>query len=99
MTTTITAIYEQGVLRPLTPLALPERAQVQVQIITSTPDDARRLEWERLTQACRAAGLTSPANVVITSLVPPERREELMRLTGNGKPLSEIVIENRQDRV
>ena len=30
MTTTIEAVYEKGVLRPLTPLALPEGQHVQV---------------------------------------------------------------------
>ena len=34
MTTTIEAIYEQGVLRPLTPLALSEGQQVQVFLAT-----------------------------------------------------------------
>ncbi|MBI3946897.1 MAG: antitoxin family protein [Armatimonadetes bacterium] len=33
MTTTVDAIYEQGVLRPAQPIALPEGARVQVIVI------------------------------------------------------------------
>jgi predicted DNA-binding antitoxin AbrB/MazE fold protein len=32
MTTTIEAVYENGILRPLTPLALPEGQHVQVSV-------------------------------------------------------------------
>ena len=35
MNTTFIAIYEGGVLRPLTPLSLPEHARVQVKIVKS----------------------------------------------------------------
>jgi predicted DNA-binding antitoxin AbrB/MazE fold protein len=37
MSQTITAVYENGVLRPLTPLNLPNRARVRLQI--ESPDD------------------------------------------------------------
>ncbi len=98
MSTIITAVYERGVLRPLMPLTLPEHAQVRVQIMTSSSDEKRQ-EWERLTQACRKAGLVSPINNIGAPSVSTERREELMRLAADEKPLSEIVIEDREDRV
>jgi len=37
MSETIAAVYERGVLRPLTPLVLPERTHVQIQIIAPVP--------------------------------------------------------------
>ena len=40
METTLTAVYENGVLRPLTPLALPEHAEVEISIRTRTTDAA-----------------------------------------------------------
>ena len=39
MSETVTAVYEKGVLRPLTPLALPESTRVQLQIIDPAPPD------------------------------------------------------------
>ena len=44
MTTAIEVIYEDGVLRPLQPLALPEHAHVRVSVET-LPDDAQRAAW------------------------------------------------------
>jgi predicted DNA-binding antitoxin AbrB/MazE fold protein len=48
MNQTITAVYENGVLRPLTPLDLPNWACVRVQIETSppgvAPPDAERVD-------------------------------------------------------
>jgi len=40
MGTTATAIYENGILRLLTPLALPEHARVQVQVEAVTDESA-----------------------------------------------------------
>lgn len=39
MSQTITAVYENGVLRPLKPLALPEKARVRLQIERSETSD------------------------------------------------------------
>ena len=39
MSQTITAVYENGVLRPLKPLALPERTRVRLQIERSEEAD------------------------------------------------------------
>lgn len=44
MTTTVEAIYEDGVLRPLQPLALPEHTHVHVSVET-LPEDVERAAW------------------------------------------------------
>jgi len=44
MTTTVEAIYEDGVLRPLRPLALPEHTHVHVAVETM-PEDPERAAW------------------------------------------------------
>ena len=55
MSTTLTATYEGGVLRPLTPLSLPEHAASQVKIVKSP--DKKDMATDRR-QAClrRTAG-------------------------------------------
>jgi predicted DNA-binding antitoxin AbrB/MazE fold protein len=39
MSETITAVYENGLLRPLTPLALPEQSRVRLRIETEKTDE------------------------------------------------------------
>ncbi len=51
MTTVVDAVYEQGWLKPLTPLVLPEHARVQVTVTSEISDDVGRQEW--LTQSER----------------------------------------------
>lgn len=89
MTSPITAIYENGVLCPLTPLALPERARVQVHVEqVLTPTDA--VEHRRLArEALVAAGLSLPTPLLAPTApsISVERREELACLFATGRPL------------
>lgn len=101
MSRTITAIYADGVLRPLAPLDLPEQAQVeievrQVKLPATTGSDERR----RIHQALVAAGLVRerPAAPAPAHPLSAEERERLGRVFAAGKPLSEIIIEEREGR-
>lgn len=44
MTTAVEAIYEDGLLRPLQPLLLPEHTRVRLSLET-VPDDPARAAW------------------------------------------------------
>ena len=44
MTTAVEAIYEDGMLRPLQPLSLPEHTHVRLSVET-LPDDPERAGW------------------------------------------------------
>ena len=44
MPTAVEAIYEDGVLRPLQPLSLPEHAHVRLSV-EALPDDPERAAW------------------------------------------------------
>lgn len=94
MSKIITAIYANGVLRPLSPLNVPENTTVQIQILTKDPI----LEKERLVQYLAAAGLITPPSH--RNDVEPVSEEAWRELTqrleiSEGKPLSEIIIEER----
>jgi predicted DNA-binding antitoxin AbrB/MazE fold protein len=52
MTTVVDAVYEQGWLKPLKPLLLPEHARVQLMLTAGPAEDVQRQEW--LAQSERA---------------------------------------------
>ena len=91
-----TAVYENGLLRPLTPLNLADGQIVRLQVLLAdTPLDDESAAAERVLVA---AGLKRPRPETIppAPISDAERREladQLGRLP--GKPLSEIIIEDR----
>ena len=90
----VTAVYEKGVLRPLQPLNLEERQTVRLQVLPEEPDN----EIEKVIQALVEAGLlTPPPGHSEVDPVSEEERRELACILGQapGKPLSEIIIEER----
>ena len=97
----VTAVYEKGVLRPLQPLNLRERQTVRIQIMPEEPviqDEPD--EVEEVIQSLVAAGLMRPRPKRGTPPPDPVSEEERRRLAdimgkAPGKPLSEIIIEER----
>jgi predicted DNA-binding antitoxin AbrB/MazE fold protein len=59
MSETITAIYEKDMLRPLVPLSLPERAQLHIQIVNASTEEARRQVSQVLLDAAPSANRRS----------------------------------------
>ena len=90
----VTAVYEKGVLRPLQPLNLEERQMVRLQVLPEETDN----EVEKVIQALVEAGLlTPPLGHSDIDPISEEERRELAEILGQapGKPLSEIIIEER----
>jgi predicted DNA-binding antitoxin AbrB/MazE fold protein len=99
MTEIVTAVYENGILRPLRPLKLRDRQRVRVQVLPEEPAD----EVEEVIQGLISAGLMQvrPKG----ELIPPdplsaEQRQALADRLGRipGKSASEMVIEDRGER-
>lgn len=93
----ITAVYEQGVLRPLIPLALPEHTHVQIQIIE--PPQPVEAERQRVRQALLAAGIIRPRPVV--EPVQPISETDLeaaAEALGQAGSLSELILAEREGR-
>lgn len=95
MSTIVTAIYENGMLRPLAPLSLPEQQIVRLQILP----DTLIAEIEQIIQALVETGdLTPPPG---HSEVEPVSEEEVQRIanllggTITSKTPSEMIIEDR----
>ncbi len=100
MNNPIAAVYENGILRPLTPLALPEHTQVQIYIQSSTTTVEATAHRHRVRAALISADLSLPQThpPSIPRRLHAERREELGRLFAVGQPLSELIIEEREGR-
>src|SRR5215469_11942556 len=100
MSQRLKAVYENGVLRPLTPLNLPEHSEVEIRvrrIESPSPPAAHRL---RVRRALIEAGLSLATETAVAELEPltDERREELSRLFSSKTPLSELIGEDREGR-
>jgi predicted DNA-binding antitoxin AbrB/MazE fold protein len=101
---TVTAVYENGVLRPMRRLDLREQQTVQIQILPQEPGDSPGIEQEaqrelaRILQSLEDAGLlASPTGLSDVEPITEQERCELAEELGRapGKPLSEIILEDR----
>jgi len=94
MSEIITAVYSNGMLRPQNPLSLTDGQTVRLQVLR----EEASFEAEQIIQSLVAAGLvTSPLHHGDVEPVSEEAWRELtQRLEASpGKPLSEIIIEER----
>jgi len=91
----VPAIWEDGVLRPLLPLALPEHARVHITVAVT--EEALLPDREQIQAALALAGL-SLVEPVTYGLKPlsPEARAALAREVPPGRPLSLIIDEERE---
>lgn len=96
MTEVIDAIYEEGVLRPLEPLHLRERQAVRIQVMIK--DTSAEVE-SVLSRLAEAGVITPPIGASTAKPISEQERKELANRLGQapGKPLSEIIIEERED--
>jgi predicted DNA-binding antitoxin AbrB/MazE fold protein len=104
MTETVLVVYEEGMLRPLEPLHLKEQQQVYIQIVQekSKEPEIQDDPIDRLIQRLIREGRMQPrpSGPVPPDPVSEDERLRLAELLGKapGKPLSEIVIEERGER-
>jgi predicted DNA-binding antitoxin AbrB/MazE fold protein len=94
---TVPAIYEQGVLRPLRPLQLPEHTRVQVTVLVE--EDGTEEERSRVRKTLLDAGvirLHPPAEVAPS--VSERRMAAAAKALGHAGPLSELIIAERDGR-
>lgn len=95
MSEIITAVCENGMLRPQNPLSLTDGQTVRLQVLTEEAEE----EAEQIIQSLVAAGLaTPPLRRGDVEPLSEEARRKLAQRLGQypGKPLSEIIIEERE---
>ncbi len=99
MNQTIIAVFENGVLRPLTALDLPEHTEVQVSITIPPAAATAEIERQRIRTALIEAGLALPIQTLSQTLPLSEgERSALARRITAGRPLSDLIIEEREGR-
>ncbi len=102
MSQTVTAIYANGVFRPLKPLELPEQSEVEIEIKPiATPQFSGSEDRLHIHRVLVEAGLVKDSGLWQAEPVmpiSPAEEEELGMVFADDKPLSEIIIEEREER-
>jgi predicted DNA-binding antitoxin AbrB/MazE fold protein len=98
MPETITAVYENGVFRPLSAVSFQDGETVQIKIVRDVSPEALKDDREKaikLMDLRKLMGLPTK-QFKLDAAAEQKRRELFEKLKGRvGKPLSEIVIEDR----
>jgi len=97
MNQTITAIYENGVLRPLTPLVLPEHTEVEIVLKPLPSTAAAETHRRRVRKVLSAAGLVlpEPDTPPLVQPLSAAERHELARRIPTSRPTRPHSFERR----
>ncbi|WP_293354154.1 MULTISPECIES: antitoxin family protein [unclassified Microcoleus] len=98
MPETIAAVYENGVFRPLSSVSFKDGETVQIQIVAEESSEELKDDREKaikLMDLRKLMGLPTK-QFKLDAAAEQKRRELFEKLKGRvGKPLSEIVIDDR----
>lgn len=99
MSEIIVAVYENGVLRPLNRVSLTEGETVRLRIVPEVSPGGPKTELEAVLQSMVDQGVlrVPPKQGEVSPEIEEKWRELFEKLKGRpGKPLSEIIIEDRR---
>ena len=99
MSQNIQAIYENGILRPLQTLDLPENKTVTITVLDEISNSEETI-LEKADRVLREAGLISPLKFPVTEkdILSEEERKRLGKLFSGEKPLGDYIDEDREGR-
>ena len=97
MNQTIRAVYENGILRPLQPLDLPENKIVELDV-RDVEENGKETHRDKVSRVLREAGLTSRMKFPNAKRLSDEERKRLGKLFAGEKPLGEYIDEDREAR-
>lgn len=93
---TVNAIYQNGVLRPLTSLDLPENSKVELDVkIIGIKQDSREAIDELLVR--KGLSLQKKLSKPQQNL-SDEERKRLSKIFASSQPLGELISEDREER-
>jgi predicted DNA-binding antitoxin AbrB/MazE fold protein len=92
----IAVIYEEGVLKPLEPLDLPEKSHLEIKIVSPSPIEL--LQKNEAYIALLEAGVISPpSQETYPEPVSDSERKRVADEIGKYGPLSELIIQERNE--
>jgi predicted DNA-binding antitoxin AbrB/MazE fold protein len=97
MSESIQAIYENGVLRPLKPLNLPENKVVEIDV-RDVEENGKETHQDKVSRVLREAGLTSQMKFPNAKKLSDEERRRIGKLFSGEKPLGNYIDEDREAR-
>lgn len=97
MSQNIQVIYENGVLRPLKPLDLPENIVFEVDLREADDTSAETMN-AKAKRVLREAGLVSSIKFPTAEKISDEERRRIGRLFSGEKSLGDYVDEDREAR-
>ncbi len=96
MSQTLTAIYSNGVLRPLVSLDLPENSEVELDLTVIEKNDNLS---ENISRLLIQKGLSLPKKKTIPKQsLTVDERTRLAKLFSTSQPISELIIQDREER-
>lgn len=95
MERSIAVVYEKGMLRPLSPLNLPEHTRLEIQIVEA--EDESKHDAEKAYQILIQAGLVQPSVLRDRQPAPisAKERREVADAYGLAGSLSDVIITER----
>ncbi len=97
MSQNIEVIYENGILRPLQPLNLPEKKIFKVNLTDETSNN-EETHRDKVSRVLREAGLISQMKFPNAKKLSDEERKRLGKLFSGEKSLDEYIDEDREAR-
>ena len=97
MSQNIEVIYENGILRPLQPLNLPEKKIFKVNLTDEASSD-EETHRDKVSRVLREAGLTNQMKFPNAKRLSDEERKRLGKLFSGEKSLGEYIDEDREAR-
>ena len=91
----IAVVYEQGVLRPLHALNLPDYTRLEIRIVNAF--DEATTEADKAYHVLCQAGLVEPVRLVHVDPLPERELQRAADAFGQAGPLSEVVIAQRDE--
>jgi predicted DNA-binding antitoxin AbrB/MazE fold protein len=97
MERSIAVVYEKGMLRPLSPLNLPEHTRLEIQIVAAR--DESKHDAEKAAQILVKAGLVQPSVLreSAPALISDDERREVADAYGRAGALSDVIIAERDE--